>query len=143
MLSHCSHNIESQEEEILSYDRPRGKDATLCINTIRRRSVALLNSSPSDVHVEENKEDTEPQDGWVQPVFRAVRGIGSIESIEEKVSVDLWLDQHEVDEEHNIVMLDILVGKSLTVRTLGKANTFAQCSIVCFAIDSIKKWDLV
>ena len=65
MLSHCSHNIESQEEEILSYDRPRGKDATLCINTIGRRSVALLNSSPSDVHVEENEEDTEPQDRWV------------------------------------------------------------------------------
>lgn len=44
------------------------------------------------------------------------------------------LDQNKVDEDDNVVMLDILVGKALASRTLSEPNPFAERSIVCFAV---------
>ena len=53
----------------------------------------------------------------------------------------LWFDQDQIDEQHHKVMFDIFVGKALASRTLGQPNSFAERSIICFAIRCIKSID--
>jgi hypothetical protein len=45
----------------------------------------------------------------------------------------LRLNQHQVDEQHDKVMLDVLVGKSLASRALGQAHAFPKRPIVGIA----------
>jgi hypothetical protein len=37
----------------------------------------------------------------------------------------LWLDQYQIDEQHDKIMLNIFVGKALASRTLCEPHTFA------------------
>ena len=49
----------------------------------------------------------------------------------------LRLDQDQVNEEDNVIMLDILVGKTFTIRTLGQAHTFSKRAIIGPAVGSV------
>lgn len=50
----------------------------------------------------------------------------------------LRFDEDEVDEEHNEVMLDVLVSKFLAVLTLCESHALAECTIVSSAVGGVK-----
>ena len=53
------------------------------------------------------------------------------------MSVDLRLDQDQVNEEDHKVMFDIFVGEALTARALCQSYTFAQSAIIGFAVGGV------
>ena len=55
----------------------------------------------------------------------------------------LWLDQNQINEQHNKVMLDVLVGELLAARTLCQAYTFAQRAVVGFRVFGVQRLDRV
>ena len=46
----------------------------------------------------------------------------------------LWLDQHQIDEQHDEIMLDIFVGEAFAAWTLCKPHTFSESLVVGLAI---------
>lgn len=53
----------------------------------------------------------------------------------------LWFDQHQIDEEDDIVMLDVFVGETLAARALGQADALAERVIVGLAVGGVKVGD--
>ena len=53
----------------------------------------------------------------------------------------LWFYQDQIYKQHNIIMLDVLVGKQMTVRTLRQANAFAQRAIIGSTMDRVERGD--
>lgn len=53
----------------------------------------------------------------------------------------LRLDQDQVNEQHNKVVLDVLVGELLAARTLCQAHTLAQCAVVGFRVLGVQCFD--
>lgn len=47
---------------------------------------------------------------------------------------DLRLDQHQIDEEHHEVVLDVFVREALAARTLRQPHAFAETAVVGFAV---------
>jgi hypothetical protein len=101
-----------------------------------------LDARPGEVDVEEEEEDAKADYGGLE--MRRVLGLecprggsgmwggggdtnGKLvlvfhERVVEKVSVDLGLDQDEIDEENDKVVLDVLVAKSAAVLAHCQAN---------------------
>ena len=67
---------------------------------------------PGYVDFEEQQEDRKADNRWVERIR------GGVEPVEEQVSVDLWLDKYEVDEEDHEVVLNILIGETFAAWTL-------------------------
>ncbi len=57
------------------------------------------------------------------------------------MTVDLRLDEDEVDEEHDEVMLDVFVGEALAAGALGEADAFAGGAVVGFAVGRVELVD--
>ena len=55
----------------------------------------------------------------------------------------LWLDQHQIDEQHDEIMLDIFVGEALAAWTLCETHTFAESLVVGFAVCGIERTDWI
>jgi len=55
----------------------------------------------------------------------------------------LRLDQHEIDKQHDIVMLDVLVGEPFTVGTLRQPDPFAERAVVGLAVRRVESGDRV
>ena len=55
----------------------------------------------------------------------------------------LRLDQNQIDEQHDHVMLDILVGEALAPRALRQSHAFAQSTIVGFAVGRVEGCDVL
>jgi hypothetical protein len=55
----------------------------------------------------------------------------------------LGLDQDKINEEHNEIMLDVFIGKSLAMGALGQANSFAKCRVIGFAVLGIQRVDWI
>lgn len=70
---------------------------------------ALLDARPGQVDVEEQQQDAEADDAGVEAVAVAHQ------RVVQQVAVDLGLDQHQVDEEHHVVVLDVLVAEAAAV----------------------------
>lgn len=58
-------------------------------------------------------------------------------------STYLWLDQHQINEQHDEIMLDIFVGEAFAAWTLRETHTFAESLVIGFAVCSIKCADWV
>lgn len=63
-----------------------------------------------------------------------------IESVEKKMSINLGLDQDQINEKHHIVMFDIFVCKSFAVGALSQSNTFTKTSIISPTVDCVEMW---
>lgn len=55
----------------------------------------------------------------------------------------LWLNQHQVDEQHDEIMLDVFVGEAFAAWTLRETHTFAESLVVGFAVCGIKRTDWI
>lgn len=55
----------------------------------------------------------------------------------------MWLDQHQIDEKHDEVMLDIFVGEAFAAWALCETHAFAESLVVGFAVGSIKCADWI
>lgn len=55
----------------------------------------------------------------------------------------LRLDQNQINEEHDEVMLDILVREAFAARALRQAHALAECFIVGFAVCCVKRTDRI
>jgi hypothetical protein len=55
----------------------------------------------------------------------------------------LWLDQHQINEQHDEIMLDIFVGEAFAAWALCEPHTFAESLVVGFAVGSVKRADWV
>jgi len=53
----------------------------------------------------------------------------------------LWLDQDQINEQHHEVMFDVFIGEPLAARTLSQSNSFAERSIIRFAVGCVKSID--
>lgn len=53
----------------------------------------------------------------------------------------LWLNQDEVNKEHDKVMLDVFVGEPLAPRALRQSHTLSKSAIVSFAVRGVKGVD--
>lgn len=53
----------------------------------------------------------------------------------------LWLDQHQINEEDDIVMLDVFVGEAFAARALGQADALAEGVIVGLAVGGVEVGD--
>jgi hypothetical protein len=79
----------------------------------------LLDAGPGKIHVKEQQQDAEADDGRVELVVVAHQGVV------QQVAVDLGLDEHQVDEEHDVVMLDVFVAEATAVPAHGQADVVA------------------
>lgn len=52
----------------------------------------------------------------------------------------LRLDQHQVDEQHDVVMLNVFIGEALAIWTLCQSDTFAERPIIGFAVGCVEVW---
>jgi hypothetical protein len=57
------------------------------------------------------------------------------------VRTDLWFDEDKINEENNKVVLHIFVCKALAMWTLCQTNTFAQRTIISFAVRGVEVFD--
>lgn len=55
----------------------------------------------------------------------------------------LRLDEHEVDKDHDKVVLDIFVGEALAARTLRQSDTFALGAIIGTTVGAVQVRDRV
>jgi hypothetical protein len=55
----------------------------------------------------------------------------------------LRLDQDQIDEQHDKVMLDILVGKAFAPWALRESHAFAECLVIGFAVCGIECADRI
>jgi hypothetical protein len=53
----------------------------------------------------------------------------------------LRLDQHQIDEQHHEVVLDILVCEALAARTLRQSHALPKCSIISLAVGMVEGVD--
>jgi hypothetical protein len=51
-----------------------------------------------------------------------------------EVRSHLRFDQHQIDEQHNVIMLDIFVGETFALWALSQPDAFAETSIIGFAV---------
>ncbi|KAJ6262409.1 hypothetical protein Dda_3217 [Drechslerella dactyloides] len=99
------------------------------------------------VDVEEEQQDAEADDGslhlstvsllsihiqvnWEKVTYVGLVVFGNLQPVEQQMAVDLRLDEHEVDEEDDKVVLDVLVGKVLAARALRQAHGAARLAVV-------------
>jgi len=63
MLSQSCYDVQGEEEEVLSHNRPRRENAAGDPDyAFRRCSTSFLDASPGDVDVEEDEQDAEAKD---------------------------------------------------------------------------------
>lgn len=55
----------------------------------------------------------------------------------------LRLDQHQIDEQHNHVMLDVFVGKAFASWALRQSHTLAQRFVIGFAVCRVESLDVL
>jgi len=55
------------------------------------------------------------------------------------MSVDLRLDQHQVDKQHHKVMFNVFISESFASRTLCETHTLSQRYIVGLAVFSVER----
>lgn len=133
---------EHQEEEVLVDDGLLGEPAE---RGGRRRHVVwggglALDARPGEVDVEEEEEDAEADYGGLGGgggglVLRWKGGGGEgtngklvlvlHQRVVQQVAVDLGLDQDEVDEQHDKVVLDVLVAEAAAVLAHRQADVVA------------------
>lgn len=58
-------------------------------------------------------------------------------------STYLWLDQHQIDEQHDEIMLDVFVGEAFAAWALRETHTFAESLVVGFAVSCIERTDWI
>lgn len=63
--------------------------------------------------------------------------------VEEQVAVDLRLDEDKIDEEDDVIVLDIFVGKQLTARALSQTDTLAEGAVIGLAVGGIEMGDWI
>lgn len=83
----------------------------------------LLDTRPGQVDIEEQQEDSEADDGGIKSI------IISRQRVEEKMSVHLWFDQNQVNEDNDEVELDVSVCELLASWTLCEAHTARRAPI--------------
>lgn len=54
--------------------------------------------------------------------------------VSEECATYLWLDQDQIDEQHDEIMLDVFVGEAFAAWTLCEAYTFAESLVIGFAV---------
>lgn len=114
--------------------------------SVRGRTRRLLfDARPCQVHIEQQQQDAEADDGRIEAVVRVAH-----EGVVEEMSVDLFgasvtclprgpvgrggtgylgLDEDHIDEEHDKVMLDILVAEATTVLTHRQPDVVAAARV--------------
>ena len=55
----------------------------------------------------------------------------------------LWLNQHQVDEQHDEIMLDVFVGEAFAAWTLCEPHAFAESLVVGFAVCGVQRTDWI
>lgn len=109
------------EEHVLEHDGLLREAAKVAVGERGRavRDGLLLDAGPGEVDVEEQQEDAEADDGRVELVVVPHQGVV------QQVAVDLGLDEHQVDEEHDVVMLDVFVAEAAAVAAHRQADVVA------------------
>lgn len=55
----------------------------------------------------------------------------------------MWLDQHQIDEQHDEIMLNVFVGEAFAAWTLCEPHTFAESLVVGFAVCGVERVDWI
>jgi len=50
----------------------------------------------------------------------------------------LWLDQNQINKEHDKVMLDVLVGEAFASRTLRESDPLSESTVIGFAVRGVE-----
>lgn len=116
-----AHETGLTEEHVLEDDGLLGEAAKAAIGDEvgAVRHGLLLDAGPGEVDVEEQQQDAEADDGRVELVVVPHQGVV------QQVAVDLGLDEHQVDEEHDVVMLDVFVAEAAAVAAHRQADVVA------------------
>jgi hypothetical protein len=61
----------------------------------------------------------------------------------EECKTYLWLDQHQVDEQHDEIMLHIFVGEAFAAWTLCETHTFTESLVIGFAVCGVERTDWI
>lgn len=60
-----------------------------------------------------------------------------------RVATDLWLDEHQVDKDHNEVIFHVFVGEALAARTLGQSHALPLRTVIGTTVCAIQVRDRV
>lgn len=120
------------EEHVLEHDGLLGEAAKVAVSegVVAVGHGLLLDAGPGEVDVKEQQEDAEADDGGVELVVVAHEGVV------QQVAVDLGLDEHQVDEQHYVVMLDVFVAEAPAVAAhrqpdVVAARLVARARVLC------------
>lgn len=57
------------------------------------------------------------------------------------MTIHLWLNQDEIDKQHDEVMLDVLVCEPLALWALRESDAFAKGAIISFGVGCVERFD--
>lgn len=72
------------------------------------------------------------------PGSRTVNVNTSIEPIEQKMSINLRLDQHQINEKYHEIVLDVFIREPLASWTLRKSDAFTKRSVVGTGVSCVE-----
>lgn len=130
-------STQDEKKDILKENRLLRQPSKV-ISLGRRRLDAqarrlLLDARPRQIDVEEQQQHAEPDNAGIKLV------VGAHQRIVQQVPVYLRLDEHEVNEEHHEIVLDIFVAETPTVFAYCQAHPVARGLVVCAGVLCVQR----